>query len=78
MKDRCLTAAILLLAALIVVPAVAQQKDGKSASATPAAQTDKLKPQTVCPVMGGKIASTHVALDVSTRSKLIPRRRSPN
>ncbi|MBU0617868.1 MAG: hypothetical protein KKI02_09135 [Planctomycetes bacterium] len=55
MKNRYPIAGILLLAALIVAPAAAQQKQGKSASATSGAQADKLKPQTVCPIMGGKI-----------------------
>ena len=72
MRNRWATAGVLFLAALVAAPAVAQQEEnkasccqrGKNTAAAADAQGDKLKPQTVCPIMGGKI-DKEVFVDVA-------------
>lgn len=61
MKNRWAVMGVMFLAGLVTVPALAQQKErascqrGQIASDAPKAESGKLKPQTVCPIMGGKI-----------------------
>lgn len=76
MRDRWAIAIVPLLAGLVSVmampAAVAQQEgdedaccqQGKTASVAPNAQSGKLKSQTVCPIMGGKI-NKEVFVDVA-------------
>ena len=70
MKNRWTAMGVMFLAGLVVVPALGQQTEGTScqqgqiASDTPKAESGQLKPQTVCPIMGGKI-DKQVFVDVA-------------
>ncbi len=70
MKNRWAIIGVMFWAGLVVVPALAQQEErasrqqGQTASDAPKAESGKLKPQTVCPIMGGKI-NKKVFVDVA-------------
>ena len=70
MKNRWAVMGVMFLVGLVAVPALAQQEErascqpGQTASDAPKAESGKLKPQTVCPIMGGKI-NKDVFVDVA-------------